>query len=338
MKTWGYILLVIGVVYLLYAFNMDVTVTTPTQYIPYVGSVGGGEVANLDLMERRQNHLIVAALITLIGALMAIFGKDENTIEVLATPPSTPPVFDGERDIQSDAYRLWLSQRYEIQRNEVFDRFVVGQQTFESLEDALSSAHAIEERKVADELAEEERVEAEVAADKEAARLASEKAEAEWEEAKPKVVIGMLIAFAIMAGGYFLIRETPEEREARLIAEAAEREEQIEKFKSQFAVNLPDDFANASVEEQESDNDYLCDEIRNGSVLKFRTDMKEEGLKDRFVETLGEGKSQYDGLIDDNHNWVWSRDGTRYVLSMFTYSGATDANLCAGEAADPLDL
>ncbi|MFM5906220.1 MAG: hypothetical protein ACKOPO_01305, partial [Novosphingobium sp.] len=65
MKIFGYILIVIGAAYLILAFNMDVAISTPSTYVPGYGDVGGGAVANLDLMARRQNHLMVAGLITL---------------------------------------------------------------------------------------------------------------------------------------------------------------------------------------------------------------------------------------------------------------------------------
>jgi hypothetical protein len=57
MRGFGYFFIFVGIAYLIFAFNMDVSVSTSSTYIPGLGSVGGGEVANLDLMARRQNHL-----------------------------------------------------------------------------------------------------------------------------------------------------------------------------------------------------------------------------------------------------------------------------------------
>jgi hypothetical protein len=55
--------------------------------------------------------------------------------------------FDGERSFTSDAYRLWLADRYKIQRNDVFDRFVAGNRTFETLDAALAYCYDVETAK-----------------------------------------------------------------------------------------------------------------------------------------------------------------------------------------------
>lgn len=48
------------------------------------------------------------------------------------------------RDLVADRYRLWLTQRYDIQRNESLNRFVVASDSFETLEDALGHADYLE--------------------------------------------------------------------------------------------------------------------------------------------------------------------------------------------------
>ena len=144
MRSLGALLVAAGVAYLLIAFNMDVSVKTDRQFIPGVGLIGGQEVANLDLMARRQNHLIVAALITIAGILMGLFAKGD----LLNDPKAKPNAgleFDGDRNLHEDKYRLWLADRYKIERNAVFDRFVFDDQTFETLDEALEDAHAKEE-------------------------------------------------------------------------------------------------------------------------------------------------------------------------------------------------
>ena len=55
-----------------------------------------------------------------------------------------PKPFDGERALSSDPYRLWLADRYSIQRNDIFNSFVVGDRMFQELEQALSYAHSQE--------------------------------------------------------------------------------------------------------------------------------------------------------------------------------------------------
>ncbi|UAN43819.1 zinc ribbon domain-containing protein [Serratia sp. JSRIV001] len=66
MKTLGYVALVVGVIWLLVAFNLDTSVST---------GYGTTRVNNIGLMASKQNHIVFGAFITLCGLLMAIFGK-----------------------------------------------------------------------------------------------------------------------------------------------------------------------------------------------------------------------------------------------------------------------
>ncbi len=192
---------------MLIAFNMNVSINSSSTYVPGYGSVGGGDIANLDLMAQRQNHLLVASLITLIGALMAIFGKDQNEAEVTTSAARVElEEFTGEHNLSSDAYRLWLVKYHQIARNEVFGRFVMGEQTFENLDDAMGHAHALEVQKIADEKAEDDRVEAQVSANREAALIAFEEGDAQWVETKPKIVVAFIIAIGMACAGYFLFK------------------------------------------------------------------------------------------------------------------------------------
>lgn len=77
MKGFGWIVLVAGVVWLLVALNMDVTIGT-----------GYGRVNNIGLMASRQNHIIIGAVVTLCGLLMVIFGKkkSEDAVQNIKCP------------------------------------------------------------------------------------------------------------------------------------------------------------------------------------------------------------------------------------------------------------
>lgn len=48
--------------------------------------------------------------------------------------------FDGDRDLLSDRYQLWLTKKYDIQRNDTLGRYVVGDESFINLEEALKDA------------------------------------------------------------------------------------------------------------------------------------------------------------------------------------------------------
>jgi hypothetical protein len=72
--------------------------------------------------------------------------------------------FVGERSFTSDAYRLWLADRYQIKRNDVFDRFVAGNRTFETLDAALAYCYDVEAAKFERDKLDQERAAADKAA------------------------------------------------------------------------------------------------------------------------------------------------------------------------------
>nr|WP_260679822.1 zinc ribbon domain-containing protein [Serratia liquefaciens] len=65
MRTIGFLLLAIGVIWLLIAFNMDTSVDTGY----------GGRVNNIGLIASKQNHMLIASVISLGAILMVIFGR-----------------------------------------------------------------------------------------------------------------------------------------------------------------------------------------------------------------------------------------------------------------------
>lgn len=329
MKAFGFLLTCAGVIYLFFAFNMDVSVSTTSTYVPGYGSIGGGDVANLDLMARRQNHLIIASLMTLIGAIMAIFGPSE-TRPISSNNPILPESeqsnFDGEHDLSSDAYRLWLAKHHRIERNDVFDRFVMGEKTFDTLDAALAHAHDIEIQIIADAREKQERRDAQIAAEKEAARLAAEKADAEWKENRPKIIIGIIIVIGLAIAAYFLFRETPEERNARLLREKADRVELVESVEKQFGISLPEDASNIKVTENAASYAFLCDNEKTGTLLEFETASTEEAVKNLFAKTLGDGRVKYE--YSEKFDWTWRKNKARYELSSFAEAPPTDVNLC----------
>lgn len=78
MRGFGIAVLIVGIIWLIAALNMDVSVGT-----------GMGRVNNIGLMSQRSNFTLVGAAITLAGLLMVIFGKRDK--------PSNPdPVFASE--------------------------------------------------------------------------------------------------------------------------------------------------------------------------------------------------------------------------------------------------
>ena len=105
--------------------------------------------------------------------------------------------FVGERSFTSDAYRLWLADRYKIQRNDVFDRFVTGGRTFETLDAALAYCYDVEAAKL-----ERDKLDQEQAAAEKATR-AAERAELDRQN-NDKVLYIWLFFLTLFVGFVFL--------------------------------------------------------------------------------------------------------------------------------------
>ena len=74
-----------------------------------------------------------------IVALLSPAGEDQAS-----APAPFSKSFEGERELSNDAYRLWLTSRYAIQRNDVLDRYVVGERLFPSIDEALHHASELQ--------------------------------------------------------------------------------------------------------------------------------------------------------------------------------------------------
>ena len=70
MRTFGIIILIVGIILGIYALSMDTSVQ-----VNYSGNSFGlpDRVNNLGLMNDRQNYLIVAGVLSIIGTIILIF-------------------------------------------------------------------------------------------------------------------------------------------------------------------------------------------------------------------------------------------------------------------------
>jgi len=78
MKTLGIVLLLLGGLWLLLAFNMDTTVSTEAR------SIGGIEIPsmrvnNLGKMDERRNHLMLSSLLIVVGVILFVFGNSKQS-------------------------------------------------------------------------------------------------------------------------------------------------------------------------------------------------------------------------------------------------------------------
>lgn len=312
MRPFGWAIAIAGLIYMVIAFNMDVSVSTQSTYIPGYGSFGGGEVANFDLMAKRQNHLIVAGVITLIGSLMVILGEAANAPSQSAsnTGTSNRPIFEGERNISQDPYRLWLADEYEIKRNVIFDRFVIGDMTFDNLDAALLHAHDLEVKKEA-EIAEKER-------EKEELRIKSDlvikESEEQWQRDKPKF-IGFIIltVIALSIIGHFLIEKANKDAERLL----AVKKSQLEAFKKKHGFDLP--VANvARIGPIGPYDAFLCAEKKDGTLIEFAPETLASQLLPALDAALGDHQTKYE--YQGSGEWSWAKANTKFILIAVSHS------------------
>lgn len=104
MRIIGIIILGLGLILGTYALTMDVGIEVPARHFGYGISTPAMRVANLDLMNQRQNYLIFAGILSVVGVVLTGFASTranaaDSKLRVL--PSSAPlvvpahPVADG---------------------------------------------------------------------------------------------------------------------------------------------------------------------------------------------------------------------------------------------------
>ena len=87
-----------------------------------------------------------------------------------STPASKPTSSRPERDLDSDAYKIWLGKQYNITKNDLFDKYECDEKLFATLDEALIYADEMEIRLELDErerlaIANQQRIDAREMAD-----------------------------------------------------------------------------------------------------------------------------------------------------------------------------
>ncbi len=62
------------------------------------------------------------------------------------TPNYTPTDAPPDRDLNEDSYKIWLGEKYQVTRNDLFAKFECNEKLFDELEDALDYADGLEEK------------------------------------------------------------------------------------------------------------------------------------------------------------------------------------------------
>ncbi|PQQ26987.1 hypothetical protein C6H64_17180 [Photorhabdus luminescens] len=71
MRGLGYLLLSVGIIWILVAFNMDINILS--QY--------GNKFNNMEPIILQQNHILIGAFITLYGLIMIISSRNQRLLE-----------------------------------------------------------------------------------------------------------------------------------------------------------------------------------------------------------------------------------------------------------------
>lgn len=304
MRVWGVWLIFVGVIWLVIAFNMD------TSVVSYRGMYGADRVENIGLIARRQNHLMVASLITLIGTLMTIFGSGRTGERASSTEvpnfqvANTPPC---ERDLSLDAYRLWLAAKYDIKKNEVFDSFIYDDQIFKSLDDALKHAHAQEEALLAE-------IEEKLIAKKEEEirRSAALNIELERQAVNGRkfaiilVIIPIILSAGFMYRGYKKTKNDISSKEEKVFA--------YNEISKNWQFNKPEDWEILSVinvKDSYNENSKWC-KYKAGALVKFKSPISLDSGKENFKildNILPNSKNPY-----GNHSGEYEYKAREYEL------------------------
>lgn len=149
-KRMGALLLIVGLIWLLSAWNMSTSVSTGGYSIGD-SFIPSRSVVNLDKQDRRRNHLLIATLVTLSGVMLLGFSSISGSAGINIShqsylQKSTPPC---ARDLSLDAYKIWLVSKYRIVKNEALGGIVCKDSLFPTIEEALTHAHALEVIEVA---------------------------------------------------------------------------------------------------------------------------------------------------------------------------------------------
>ena len=77
--------------------------------------------------------------------IVLLLPRVQESKEVSSASRKKPP--RPERDLESDAYKLWLGKTYAIKKNELFEKYEFDDKLFETLDEALVDAHQREVEK-----------------------------------------------------------------------------------------------------------------------------------------------------------------------------------------------
>jgi len=88
---------------------------------------------------------VILLFLVLSGVLS--YGRSVNERELRAlreTPRAAKFSFSGEADLSNDSYILYLTKKFDIQKNDVLNKYVVGEGLYSTLDNALEKCHQLD--------------------------------------------------------------------------------------------------------------------------------------------------------------------------------------------------
>ena len=226
--------------------------------------------------------------------------------------------FFGERRFTSVPYRLWLADRYQIQRNDVFERFVLQDKIFETLDAALAHAYDLENAK-------QERQARELSARIESAGIEAEKAAVERQKDKRNNLIGWIVVVIFFSVMFLLFLHESSKKTAR---EIQEKSELSAKLKNEFGFEIPENADRVEWTMAEGGDGFWCKGADNGKLLTFFSNSSPKEIAANFTKQLGSGNpmSLYDK--GESFNTTWKKKNTTYFLTIVEGEPMSNAFFC----------
>lgn len=140
-KNLGWGLLIVGASVVFWAFFIFDTSIAVDAYT---------RVNNLGLLNDQRNYAMLGGFVAAFGIFL-IFraepkekqGHSNNQANI--SPNKNDKTFAGNKSIENDAYKIFLVQKYSIEKNVTLDKFIVKDKLFNSIEEALLYASGLDE-------------------------------------------------------------------------------------------------------------------------------------------------------------------------------------------------
>jgi hypothetical protein len=322
-RVLGLILVTVGVVCLLLALNMDTSVAS------YGSLYGPSRVENIGLIAQRQNYLFVSGLVILVGVLLAIFGgrKTDDAGAAAASPvqPTEPPA---DRNLDNDAYRLWLASTYSIARNDVFDRFVMGERTFPTLDDALAHAHAAQIQKAVQAAAIAQQAAEERRRYREQLELLRAEQEERWQRNKPRVIAAAVVGLTLFLVATPFLYRAAKDADQRRQAEEARKQRELKGEVARLGLPLIETATGITIKNVASghSDDTWCND-RSGALVSFDTPMQPKDVVAFYDKRWPGGEDPYASIEQDKDNLTRVyKPGNLGEVDLYTFAGGEGAS------------